>query len=176
MACRKESLLVLLNQHRALTAKLKSVRYLHVVRAVITRRQTRGNKTKKKQVRFADETSETGPADAEEHNKTPREDTEASPRTAIEQQAHESTAGPDGNTDHETSAADVDPAEIHEEKHRRLAAGQDEEVRWANVKAVLIASRESPTMTKVSVPCSSVAETPLFIPAYTAWFTVVASR
>ncbi|GMF37367.1 unnamed protein product [Phytophthora lilii] len=31
MACRKESLLTLLNHHRALAAKFKSVRYLHVV-------------------------------------------------------------------------------------------------------------------------------------------------
>ncbi|GMF21130.1 unnamed protein product [Phytophthora lilii] len=32
MTCRKESLLTLLNHHRALAAKFKSVRYLHVVR------------------------------------------------------------------------------------------------------------------------------------------------
>ncbi|OWY90356.1 hypothetical protein PHMEG_00041547 [Phytophthora megakarya] len=32
IACRKDSLVALLNRHRELTAKLKSVRYLHVVR------------------------------------------------------------------------------------------------------------------------------------------------
>ncbi|GMF11532.1 unnamed protein product [Phytophthora lilii] len=43
----------------------------------------------------------------------------------------------DANSTISPPATDIDPVEVQEERRRRLAASQDEELRWAHLKAVL---------------------------------------
>ncbi|OWY96948.1 hypothetical protein PHMEG_00032650 [Phytophthora megakarya] len=206
IACRKDSLMTLLNRHRELVAKLKSVRYLHVVReynaaadslagealeskgskvvlndhrkiklkelnriqemiyepssdgikventssgtfvqilegktrhihdmdsdillqrktfadfahqeraeiSATTRSQT---KTKKKRVHFEDE--------------VPEETTNAEATEAVNE---------DSETQVQRPTDDIDPVTLQEERRRRIAKTQDEELRLSNLKAIL---------------------------------------
>ncbi|OWY90553.1 hypothetical protein PHMEG_00041270, partial [Phytophthora megakarya] len=211
IACRKDSLMTPLNRHRELVAKLKSFRYLHVVReynaaadalaeskvsnvvlndhrktelkefnriqemiydpssddikventgsgtfvqildvktrrihdmdsdillqrktyadfahqeraevSATTRSQT---KTKKKRVHFEDEVPE---------GTTNTEATEA-----VNENSETQEQRPSAEVRYEPTADDVDPVTVQEERRRRIAKAQDEELRWSNLKAVL---------------------------------------
>ncbi|OWZ08624.1 LOW QUALITY PROTEIN: hypothetical protein PHMEG_00018803 [Phytophthora megakarya] len=44
---------------------------------------------------------------------------------------------PSAEVRHEPTADDIDPVTVQEERRRRIAKAQDEELRWSNLKAVL---------------------------------------
>ncbi|GMF10185.1 unnamed protein product [Phytophthora lilii] len=90
---------------------------------------------KRKRVRFADETPETRPEAVKNSEEAPQDPSETSFQMLEENAAQDLTE--DANSTMPPSATDIDPAEVQEERRRRLAASQDEELRWAHLKAVL---------------------------------------
>ncbi|KAE8902854.1 hypothetical protein PF003_g13543 [Phytophthora fragariae] len=92
--------------------------------SVVTRRQS---KAREKRVRFADEVSTEPPTDAN----PPTEPTEAPTRSSRRKSRRRPTQLPT------PSSNDIDPVAVQEERRRRIRQGQDEELRWSNLKAVL---------------------------------------
>ncbi|GMF50585.1 unnamed protein product [Phytophthora fragariaefolia] len=216
IACRKESLMTMLNRHRELTARLRSVKYLHVVRdynaaadslagealeakvskvvlseerkkelsglnriqeviyessaeeqkvnqpesrnlvqivngntswprktfadfvqdepvviSVMTRYQ---KKSRRRRVRFADvrpSGSNEGLAEYDSHPGNSSKDNEAI-QTSPDNSSEESQTLPTI-----PNAEDIDPVAVQNERRRRIAKAQEEEVKWANLKTVL---------------------------------------
>ncbi|KAG3185798.1 hypothetical protein C6341_g4243 [Phytophthora cactorum] len=216
IACRKESLLTLLNIHKEFTAQLRSVKYLHVVReynaaADSLAPETLGSKvsrvvlaeTRKSELvtlnriqemiyESNENTTEVVPREVEHHvhvltgsefsqQKTfehfVRDDTTikneygnmavmtrrkpkkhvrfANEHAEVVSKAHEqrgergevanessfderSSSHPSNTVPPATPAAeDIDPVAVQRERRRRIAAAQDEEKKWLNLKKVL---------------------------------------
>ncbi|OWZ11843.1 hypothetical protein PHMEG_00015079 [Phytophthora megakarya] len=92
----------------------------HAEVSATTRSQT---KTKKKRVHFEDEVPE---------GTTNTEATEA-----VNENSETQEQRPSAEVRHELTADDIDPVTVQEERRRRIAKAQDEELRWSNLKAVL---------------------------------------
>ncbi|POM70081.1 Hypothetical protein PHPALM_13545, partial [Phytophthora palmivora] len=151
IACRKESLLTQRNRHRELTAKFRSVKYLHVIREFNAAADSLANETleskvskvvstearlselvalnlNEKRVRFANETSVVHRREADSQDKANDVPTKARNHVREEQLTTE------GSTSTVPSANDIDPLTVQRERRRRIAVAQDEELRWSNLK------------------------------------------
>ncbi|OWY93741.1 hypothetical protein PHMEG_00036751, partial [Phytophthora megakarya] len=123
----------LLNRHRQLVAKLKSVRYLQVVReynAAADSLAGEALESKVSRVVLID------------HCKT-----ELKELNRIQEMIYEPSSDdikvenamqrPSAEVRHEPTADDIDPVTVQKERRRRIAEAQDEKLRWSNLKAVL---------------------------------------
>ncbi|OWY96179.1 hypothetical protein PHMEG_00033619, partial [Phytophthora megakarya] len=140
ISCRKESLVALLNRHRELTAKLKSVRYLHVVReynTVVDSLAGEALESKVPKVVLNDlrklELKELNRIQEMIYNAVEAE-TEAE---ALTDNSRAEAQRTNAEAQHIPNADDIDPVTVQEERRRRISKAQDEEQRWSMLKAIL---------------------------------------
>ncbi|OWZ00670.1 hypothetical protein PHMEG_00028090 [Phytophthora megakarya] len=163
LACRMDSLMTLLNRHRELVAKLKSVRYLHVVReynAAADSLAGEALESKVSKVVLNDHSKpelkelnriqemiyepdillqrkpfvDFGHQERAEVSAITRSQTKTKKkRVHFEDQVPERTT----NTEATEAVNENSETQVQEERSRRIAKAQDEELRWSNLKAVL---------------------------------------
>ncbi|OWZ09422.1 hypothetical protein PHMEG_00017877, partial [Phytophthora megakarya] len=97
--------------------------FAHRERAKVSATTRSQSKTKKKRVHFEDEVP--GGTTNTEVTEAANEDSETQGQR------------PSAEVRHELTADDIDPVTVQEERRRRVAKAQDEELRWLNLKAVL---------------------------------------
>ncbi|OWY91199.1 hypothetical protein PHMEG_00040319 [Phytophthora megakarya] len=97
--------------------------FAHQERAEVSATTRSQTKTKKKRVHFEDEVPE---------GTTNTEATEA-----VNENSETQGQRPSAEVRHELTADDSDPVTVQEERRRRIAKAQDEELSWSNLKAVL---------------------------------------
>ncbi|GMF47905.1 unnamed protein product [Phytophthora fragariaefolia] len=115
IACKKDALQVGLARHKELTKKLNSVRYLHRRAAGESIREPQQTPTRRESVRNE---AEFGGAQSQVSDDTAELLTELSEART-----------PD--------ASDIDPLVVQAKRRQRISKAQDEEFRWADLKAYL---------------------------------------
>ncbi|OWY93643.1 hypothetical protein PHMEG_00036886 [Phytophthora megakarya] len=145
IACRKDSLITLLNRHRELTAKFKSVRYLHVIReynAAADSLPSEALESKVSKVML----SANRKLELKELNRiqemiydTSADNHRTKDPDALKSVHEHATIATIIRTELQwaPNAEDIDPITVQEERRRRIAVAQDEEQRWSVMKAVL---------------------------------------
>ncbi|GMF38680.1 unnamed protein product [Phytophthora fragariaefolia] len=142
IACRKDALQVELARHKELTKKLNSVRYLHVVRHYNSAADSMA--TEALEAKAGRSASRTKERKMETQLKV--FENRSRPPTRRRTTRHETEFG--GNQDiaelpvelgevRTPDANDLDPLVIQAELRQRISKAQDEELRWADLKAYL---------------------------------------
>ncbi|OWY99268.1 hypothetical protein PHMEG_00029757, partial [Phytophthora megakarya] len=127
IACRKETLTAQLNYHKEVTSKIKSVKYLHILReftAPADSLATEALESKTSKV-VLDENRKLELVGLNRIREVIYDSSQ--PRIEIKPVAEDSTR----------NASGVGPAAIQSERRRRIAIAQDEELKWLNLKTVL---------------------------------------
>ncbi|OWY92716.1 hypothetical protein PHMEG_00038159, partial [Phytophthora megakarya] len=101
----------------------KTFDFAHRERAKVSATTRSQSKTKKKRVHFEDE--------------VPGGTTNTEVTEAVNEDSETQGQRPSAEVRHELTADDIDPVTVQEERRRRIAKAQDEELRWSNMKAVL---------------------------------------
>ncbi|OWZ09488.1 hypothetical protein PHMEG_00017803 [Phytophthora megakarya] len=134
IACKKDSLMTQHNHHKKMVGGLKSVKYLHVVREYNAAAYSLATEALEKKA-SATTTSEAKLSELSSLNRISEVIYEP-PNETLESEPSEERRVT-GSTPASPNAGDVDPLKIQKERRRRIAVAQDEELRWANLKAVL---------------------------------------
>ncbi|POM57812.1 Hypothetical protein PHPALM_37627 [Phytophthora palmivora] len=132
IACKKETLQVELARHKELTKKLNSVKYLHVIRLYNSAADSMATEALETQISRvvlnAERKAERQPARRiETSGEAELGDTQPSSQ-GVEAEL---------NASRTPSADNIDPAVVQAERRRRIDKAQDEELRWADLKAYL---------------------------------------
>ncbi|GMF63436.1 unnamed protein product [Phytophthora fragariaefolia] len=163
IACRKETLQLKLSQHKELTAQLKSTRYLHVVRAYNAAADSLAtealesqvtkvvlSESRKTELKALNKNQPTSQEAVNEVDDLPADqESPISPQGGAQRSAREgarnleTTLDEPARADPKEASEREDPTTVQTERIRRLRVAQDEERRWADLKAYLKGDVES---------------------------------